>query len=160
MSAWLAIILTASSCISMSAGEAQVQTQGSLTSERASKILLERLIKDQAFPGIPSKCLFVDLEEETQGYFLFTVRFNAECCGVKSESTLLERFAVIRHSQEVVWWDVADPEQFKPYKQFIRHGSMPAHRGSRPSRPNQVMHSDGAASAAPPVMTGRWAAHE
>jgi hypothetical protein len=91
-----------------------------ISSDEAGKIVLRRLLKDKVYPQIPGKCLVSEIEEETKGYFLFAVRFNPECTGVQSDSTLLDRFAVMKPSHEIVWWDVAAPESFRPYSDF-RH---------------------------------------
>lgn len=118
-----AFLLISFAEIRLEAQAQEITIQRALDREGASKILLRRLIKERVFSNIPIKCLFADLDEETAGYFLFTVRYDPKCCGIQTESTLLDRFAVIRHSQEIVWWDVADPEQFKPWAVFLRHQS-------------------------------------
>jgi hypothetical protein len=90
-----------------------------ITSEAAGQLIIKKLVKDRVYRTVPSKCLFANLEEETKGYFLFAVRFDPECCGVQTESTLLDRFAVIRPTYQIVWWDVSDPECFKPYSAYL-----------------------------------------
>ena len=91
----------------------------SLTRELAGAKILARVKRDRVYSQIPSKCLFVEFEEETKGYFQFAVRCNPECLGVKSESTLLNRFAVLRPTGQIVYWDEADPESFKLYASFL-----------------------------------------
>jgi hypothetical protein len=91
-----------------------------LTRESAGTKILARVRRDKVYKQIPSKCLFVDFEEQTKGYFQFAVRFNPECCGVKTESTLLNRFAVLRPTGQIVYWDESDPESFKPYASFLQ----------------------------------------
>ena len=89
------------------------------TRESAGAKILARVRRDRVYRHIPSKCLFVDFEEETKGFFQFAVRYNPECCGVKTESTLLNRFAVLRPTGQIVYWDEADPESFKPYASLL-----------------------------------------
>jgi hypothetical protein len=89
------------------------------TRDTAGAKILALIRRDKVYKNIPPNCLFADFEEETKGYFQFAIRFNPICCGVKSESTLLNRFAVLRPTGEVVYWDEADPESFKTYASFI-----------------------------------------
>jgi hypothetical protein len=91
-----------------------------LNAEQASDLIIKRLVSDKVYPSVPKKCMFAELSESNVGYFSFTIRYNPECCGVQTVSSLLDRFAVIRHSQEIVWFDMADPEQFKPYSLFLK----------------------------------------
>jgi len=129
--------------------------QNPLTIEHAQRILIKQIVKDKLFLDIPKKCLFAELETENEGYFLFALRFDPECCGLKSESTLIDRLAVIRHSKEIVWWDLCDPTQFKPYSSFLKFRRKPARpvgltaRSTRtqPLRIGFINH--GAASVAP-----------
>jgi len=90
--------------------------------DRDASMILAAVRRDKVYPQIPSKCLYVDLEEETIGYALFAIRYDGPCCGVRvrTESNLLDRFAVLKPTGEVVFWDVADPESFKPYSSFLR----------------------------------------
>jgi hypothetical protein len=89
------------------------------TKASAGAKILAAVKRDRIYKNIPPSCLFVDFEEETKGYFQFAVRFNPACCGVKSESTLLNRFAVLRPTGQIVYWDEADPESFKTYASFL-----------------------------------------
>jgi hypothetical protein len=91
-----------------------------LTREAAGAKILAKIRRDKVYKNIPPKCLFADFEEETKGYFQFAVRCNPECCGIKTESTLLNRFAVLRPNGQIVYWDEADPDSFKPYASFLR----------------------------------------
>jgi len=88
--------------------------------DRAATRILSAVRRDKVYPTVPPKCLFADFEEETIGYFLFAVRYDGSCCGVQTESNLLDRFAVLKPTGEVVYWDVADPGSFKPYSAFLR----------------------------------------
>ena len=88
--------------------------------DRAAAMIIAAVRRDKVYPYVPSKCLFADLEEETIGYFLFAIRYDGSCCGVRTESNLLDRLAVLKPTGEVVYWDVADPVSFKPYSSFLR----------------------------------------
>ena len=90
-----------------------------LSRETAGAKILAAVRRDKVYKTVPSACLFVDFEEETKGYFQFAVRFNPECCGVKSVSTLLNRFAVLRPTGEIVYWDEGDSESFMTYAAFL-----------------------------------------
>lgn len=91
-----------------------------LTRDSAGAKILAAVKRDKVYKGLlPPACLFVEFEEDTKGYFQFAVRYNPTCCGVKTESTLLDRFAVLRPTGQIVYWDPADPESFKTYDAFI-----------------------------------------
>jgi len=90
-----------------------------LTKESAGLKILAAVRRDKVYKTVPPACLFVDFEEETKGYFQFAVRFDPECCKVKTVSTFLNRFAVLRPTGELVYWDEADPESFKTYAAFL-----------------------------------------
>jgi len=90
-----------------------------LTKETAGAKILAAVRRDKIYKTVPPACLFIDFEEETKGYFQFAVRFNPECCGVKSVSSLLNRFAVLRPTGEIVYWDEADSASFKTYAEFL-----------------------------------------
>jgi len=102
-------------------GNAKLQRKiaQSLTKETAGAKILAAVRRDKVYKTVPPACLFVDFEEETKGYFQFAVRFNPECCGVKSISTLLNRFAVLRPTGEIVYWDEGDSELFITYAAFL-----------------------------------------
>lgn len=91
-----------------------------LTEKEASTILLVKVFNDKLFASVPDRCVFTETEESNIGYYLFAVRFHPDCMGIHSDSTLLGHFAVIRPSREVAWYDVANPEQLKPYASYLR----------------------------------------
>ncbi|WP_306599791.1 hypothetical protein [Geothrix sp. 21YS21S-2] len=100
------------------------QTLSSTVNHAAAKVLAA-VRRDKLYPSVPSKCLMADLEEETIGYFLFAVRYDGSCCGVRTESNLLDRFAVLKPTGEIVYWDVSDPASFKPYSTRLHNGTKP-----------------------------------
>ncbi|MBL0210119.1 MAG: hypothetical protein IPQ13_04260 [Holophagaceae bacterium] len=119
-----ALILSSALTFSCSA-QANGTSKGSrkvahaLTKELAGAKILAAVKRDRIYKTISPDCLFADFEEETKGYFQFAVRFNPTCCGVRTESTLLNRFAVLRPTGEIVYWDESDPESFKTYASFL-----------------------------------------
>ena len=107
--------------------KAQIPDEGREVEEHLTKSqkaagvrLLMILQKNRAYPTIKSECLLLEFEEETKEHIQFAVRFDQAKCGGNSPSNLIDRFAVQKPSNSVVYYDPAGP-RFKSFKWFLRN---------------------------------------
>jgi hypothetical protein len=85
---------------------------------RGERILLARIKRDNLFPKIPRRCLFVDAEWGDPDGLGFAVRFDQCKCGADSFSNLIDRFFVTR-SGRIEWITVGDGIERRPYEEFL-----------------------------------------
>jgi hypothetical protein len=109
-------IVIAAYSVFASAGQS-VEGDEILTGDEAEKILFDYIKQHHVYDFVPEKCLYAEREEDI-GYWLYTIRYDAQCTGDETTSNLLDRFAAIRHSHEIVWFFAGAPDQFRSMDEY------------------------------------------